>query len=218
MKRPPTREILDCYLLDSGRAPQVFSFLQGMMSSNSELPPSKISLLTEQVMEKLYDLVELDCNKMASLVFQHHYLSSTAVLTMLGSNKPLLYRFLTCLLDCRETMASSPSTPVRTGAEPADDVTVEELYEGYIELMCQLEPHQVSSYLRSRDTYSSARALEICTEFNIVDGRVFLLEKEENTSLAAPGALANRLQRRTARKANEANLDPPNPKSEITSL
>ena len=39
-----------------------------------------------------------------------------------------------------------------------------------------------------------------------------------NTSLAAPGALANRLQRRTARKANKANLDPPNQKSEITSL
>ena len=39
-----------------------------------------------------------------------------------------------------------------------------------------------------------------------------------NTSLVALGALANRLQRRTARKANEANLDPPNPKSEITSL
>ena len=32
----------------------------------------------------------------------------------------------------------------------------------------------------------------------------------KNTSLSAPGALANRLQRRTARKANEANLDPPN--------
>ena len=31
-----------------------------------------------------------------------------------------------------------------------------------------------------------------------------------NTSLAAPGALAHRLQRRTARKANEANLDFPN--------
>ena len=41
---------------------------------------------------------------------------------------------------------------------------------------------------------------------------------KKNTSLAAPGALANRLQRRTARKANEANLDPPNQKSEITSL
>ena len=35
------------------------------------------------------------------------------------------------------------------------------------------------------------------------------MEKMEwNTRLAAPGALANRLQRRTARKANEANLDP----------
>ena len=39
-----------------------------------------------------------------------------------------------------------------------------------------------------------------------------------NTSLAAPGALANRLQRRTVCKANEANLGPPNQKSEITSL
>ena len=40
----------------------------------------------------------------------------------------------------------------------------------------------------------------------------------KNTSLVAPGALAHRLQRRTARKANEANLDPPNQKSEITFL
>ena len=40
----------------------------------------------------------------------------------------------------------------------------------------------------------------------------------QNASLAAQGALANRLQRRTTRKANEANLDPPNQKSEITSL
>ena len=39
-----------------------------------------------------------------------------------------------------------------------------------------------------------------------------------NTSLAAPGALANLLERRTARKANEANVDRPNKKSEITSL
>ena len=40
----------------------------------------------------------------------------------------------------------------------------------------------------------------------------------KNTSLAAPGALANRLQRRTASKANKANLDPSNKKCEITSL
>ena len=39
-----------------------------------------------------------------------------------------------------------------------------------------------------------------------------------NTSLAAPGALANRLQRRTARKANEANSEFPNLKTKITSL
>ena len=39
-----------------------------------------------------------------------------------------------------------------------------------------------------------------------------------NTSLAAPGALANRLQRRTARKANEANLDQRIKKSETISL
>ena len=49
----------------------------------------------------------------------------------------------------------------------------------------------------------------------------FLLQKngnQENTSLAAPGALANHLQCRIARKANKANLDFPNLKTEITSL
>ena len=39
-----------------------------------------------------------------------------------------------------------------------------------------------------------------------------------NTSLVVLGALANRLQHRTARKANEANLDIPNLKTEITFL
>ena len=39
-----------------------------------------------------------------------------------------------------------------------------------------------------------------------------------NTSLAAPGAYTNRLQRRIACKANKANLNPPNQISEITSL
>ena len=46
--------------------------------------------------------------------------------------------------------------------------------------------------------------------------RVALLT-HKNTSLAAPGALANRLQCRTARKAAKANLDFPNLKMEITS-
>ena len=49
-------------------------------------------------------------------------------------------------------------------------------------------------------------------------GRQTKSGSDQNTSLAAPGALANRLQRRTARKANEANLDFPNLKTEITSL
>ena len=40
----------------------------------------------------------------------------------------------------------------------------------------------------------------------------------DNTSLAAPGALANRLQRRTARKVNEANLELQKLKTEITFL
>ena len=55
--------------------------------------------------------------------------------------------------------------------------------------------------------------LQVITEHKILEEILRI-----NTSLAAPGALANRLQRRTARKANEANLDPPNQKSEITSL
>ena len=39
-----------------------------------------------------------------------------------------------------------------------------------------------------------------------------------NTSLAAPGALAHRLQRRTACNDAEANLHSPNKKTEVTSL
>ena len=45
----------------------------------------------------------------------------------------------------------------------------------------------------------------------------FVLNKS-NTSLAAPGALAHRLQRRTACNTTEASLHSPNKKTEVTSL
>ena len=44
------------------------------------------------------------------------------------------------------------------------------------------------------------------------------VKKSENTSLAAPGALAHCLQRRTACNTAEANLHSPNKKTEVTSL
>ena len=47
---------------------------------------------------------------------------------------------------------------------------------------------------------------------------IFFWKLDINTNLTEPGALANHLQRRTARKANEANLEFSNQKSEITSL
>ena len=44
------------------------------------------------------------------------------------------------------------------------------------------------------------------------------LENQQNTSLAAPGALAHRLQRRTACNTTEASLHSPNKKTQGTSL
>ena len=44
--------------------------------------------------------------------------------------------------------------------------------------MCKIDSQQVSSHLRSKDTYSSSKAFELCVQYNIIDGKVFLLEKE----------------------------------------
>ena len=52
---------------------------------------------------------------------------------------------------------------------------------------------------------------------DILERKKIILVKK-NTSLAAPGALAHRLQRRNACNAAEANLHSPNLKTEITSL
>ena len=51
---------------------------------------------------------------------------------------------------------------------------------------------------------------------DILERKKIILVK--NTSLAAPGALAHRLQRRNACNAAEANLHSANLKTEITSL
>ena len=65
--------------------------------------------------------------------------------------------------------------------------------------------------------YIGVRIVHVCV-VGIVHVSNFRNKCYNNTSLAAPGALAHRLQRSTACNTAEANLHSPNQKTEVTSL
>ena len=73
-------------------------------------------------------------------------------------------------------------------------------------------PTQPLSYTSESSNY------KLGLKINLANPIPYKKKMKKNTSLAAKGALAQRLQRRNARTANEANIYFPNIKMEITSL
>jgi len=143
-------KILDCYLSDQLRAGQVFNWLERV------LEPSKSSLITEQALTRIEKLVQIDYKQVARLVAMQ-LLVVDEVLDRL-SNSTLRYNLLSSLLDL-------------------DFISSSQLLDEHLELMCMLEPEQLPVFLRSRDIHDTNRALELCCQYNILDGQVYLLER-----------------------------------------
>lgn len=169
-------KILRTYTDDQFRKNQVFSFVQKILCDDSD--HDKKSQVEKSVLDDMECLISIDLKKSVQLIFFHMYPYVPLVLAKLEkSPKGVLFECLKNFLELKEN-GSQPSTPVhrQVGQDP---LTSAETYESFIDLMCQLEPKSVSSYLRSKSSfYRSENVLKIVEKHDIKDAQAYLLEQE----------------------------------------
>ena len=150
-----TDEILDCYLLDEGRQSLVFGWLARTRVSETVL------------LHRLRRLLELDSVKLSSLVLQYSDGSTQnsllqQILVELDQEPGTLYTFLhSVVTQTHPTLHQS-------------------LYSRHLQLMCELHPEEVVHHLTNKDhheEYDLAEALSLCSQHDIVEGQVYVLER-----------------------------------------
>ena len=169
-------KILRTYIDDINRQAQVFHFLQRVFYE--DISDDKRNQVEKSVLDDLQALISIDMKKTAMIIYLQLYPYIPLVLKKLETKKEVHYEFLKHLLEMKES-GSNPSTPLHSSKQVEDPLTSQESYECLIDLMCQLEPKTVASYLRSKSNhYRSDVVLRLVTKYEIKDAQAFLLEQD----------------------------------------
>jgi len=113
------------------------------------------------------------------------------------------FEFLTHLLELHES--SEPRSPSRT----MEHVCSVELYEEYIELMCEQAPTGLLHYIKTKHKYRPEVVMKLCERFNILDGKIYLLETQgrlEEAFSVLKGQMDDRINEFLANEGGEPEL------------
>ena len=152
-------DIIDCYLQDSTRQTLVFTWLAGNKVSEHVL------------LDRMESLLDIDVAKFASVIIKYN------------SDNTLLPKVLNKLNDDQKTMFEVLHHILEI---PSQNVS-KELYDQYLELMCQFNPEDVEEYLKNKDNheyYDVAKAFKLCKEHKLTKAEVYLLERQGRISEA----------------------------------
>ena len=194
--------ILTCYLDDSLRERHAFAFAQKVfIEADYDSETSKKACVEKSILNEFYRLLDLDVKKTAMVIYHHMHPYIPLVLEKMESKikshiseeehtklSRLLFEFTRHILDYKES-GSQPNTPThdngRSAIEPLKEATLKlqspELYERYLELMCNFDPKSVASYLRSKGSGSPYRlqiVLNLCKKHHLSDAEAYLLEQD----------------------------------------
>ncbi|XP_068082015.1 vacuolar protein sorting-associated protein 8 homolog isoform X2 [Anabrus simplex] len=161
-------KILQCYLLDPLRRPQVFSYLRNILLLYSNTGERR--LIESKVLENIKELLDIDAVRTGQIVMLHLSRMLPAILNKLENDPPVLFQFLKGLFDYRESHAGLSHLKEELEFEP-------QLVERYLHLMCQYSPTKVYSFLVSSDGYRLDQALQIMKQHKQVEATAYLLEK-----------------------------------------
>ena len=171
-------KLLRTYIDDPYRQNQVFSFVQKVLVEDHSDHHDMKSQVEKSVLDNLETLISIDSPKTATVIYFHMYPYIPLVLAKLENSKSVLFDFLKCLLEHKES-GSQPSSPIKQPRQVEDPLTSHETYEGYIDLMCQLDSKSLSSFLRSKSGYYRPEvALRLAAKYDIKDAQAYLLEQE----------------------------------------
>lgn len=145
-------QILQCYLRDSHRHEEIWSYIQAHAST----PARKIY---QQCQANIVQLLSIDADKMTGIVIDHFLPQVDQLLRHLETHDKTYFAFIQRLL--RHSVA------IHT-----DDC------ERFLDLMCQYQPENVAKFLRNNDNYRLENALGIVKAYELFDCSIYLYEKQ----------------------------------------
>lgn len=165
-------KILTCYLQDPSRKPQVFYYAWEILENQKYTTEQKQCLET-QIIASIEEIIDIDNKKISELLTEFFPHRLHEIVNQLQARPFVLYQLLQGLFNKREILQqSSPTQGIKDNFEINPDIQ-----EKYIELMCQYNPEQVYSYIRSTEGYRLEETLEICRHFKVMDATAYVLEK-----------------------------------------
>ncbi|XP_066963121.1 vacuolar protein sorting-associated protein 8 homolog [Macrobrachium rosenbergii] len=167
-------KIIECYIYDKMRKHQVFTYIRSVLTSPqfTDLHAQKIQ---QQFLNHIKCLLDIDSSRVASLILTMPQLTPFLddVMTKLRGDNKYMYSALHALFTYRATHAS----PGGRGVDSNENILTSELQEEYIDLMCEVNPTQVYTYLKGAEGYRLEETLEICRRHNQPESTAYLLEK-----------------------------------------
>lgn len=151
-------QILVCYLLDSHRHNEIWSYLQ----SHANRPERKIF---QQCCAHFIQLLQINNEKMTQFIVEYYPRKVGQLTKLLENDEENLYAFITVLLKHGISISSSDC----------------ELYLG---LLCKYNGAGVDEFLRNNDNYRLETAIEILQKYELNDCLVYLFERQGDIDAA----------------------------------
>ncbi|KAJ8866328.1 hypothetical protein PR048_032171 [Dryococelus australis] len=164
-QRREYEKILQCYLRDALRRPQVFSFLHNLLLLCSGGESGCTPRIEAQILDSIAELLDVDPGRTGQVVCSHLPHLVPAIVEQLRDQRELLFRFLQAVFHYRES-------------HNRDDLPLEpHLVELYISLLCEHAPNQVLTFLSASDSYRLDNAISIVKSCGHAEATAYLLER-----------------------------------------
>ncbi|KAM4615181.1 vacuolar protein sorting-associated protein 8 homolog isoform 2-T2 [Polymixia lowei] len=158
-------KIIDCYLRDTLRKEEIFSYIHNLLSMPGYNSEEK-KTVWDKTLQHIQELVTLDPSKSADLVACHFPEEVGPIISQL-EDEQLVFQFLSCLLEPRE------------GHHPGAVLTLEaDLHQLQVGLLCRFAPQKLQTFLQTSQLYRLEEAIKITEQYHHSEATAYLLERK----------------------------------------
>lgn len=152
-------QILDCYLLDSHRHNEIWSYLH----CNANRAERKIF---QQCYDRFDQLLEINTEKITQFMIEFFPRNVSQLIRLLEKDEKHLYAFISILLKHGISISSTDC-------------------EMYLDLLCRYDDaNKVDGFLRTNENYRLETAIEILKKYNLNDCLIYLHERQGDIDAA----------------------------------
>lgn len=151
-KRKSYDDILKCYLHDTSRHLEIWSYIQKYATQ----PARKIY---QQLYHNFVELLNINSEEMTKIIVDYYPANVHQLIRLLDTDEMQLYIFLTELQKLNASLTTND-------------------YETYLNLLCKYNAEQVDTFLRSNENYRLENALETVRNYQLYLSCIFLYEKQ----------------------------------------